>query len=1442
MSNNLPTSRLTTNLAFAVGGGNDRIILQNNVTSALTISANNTPLVTYGTDAGAPRVTYQTALSALNGLYASKIDSVSAGDNVVLFNNLTGTPGSYDASNTNTWPVPALAIAPKITNLIQIGNQESKFVVGENNTVKPVPVGDGVNLFGNVRVPYQLYASNIDTDPTISSSNNTLRIGCGIGTGAVRLGSSATETTVATKVTLQGQLVLNKGITSVNSSAQAFNASYLTVNTNGLSAYGAGLKVNVKNNALSTITYGVGASATDFETNQNPGFRFRTFDTDGSGYVTGTVDLPIFAGVNAQVVLDRTDQTISGTKTFSNDLNVSADLKAQGASLTVGQRLVVAGTAQMNAGIVSNGPVSVNTTGAAGALTRNIYTSGALAVAGNTSIGGMLQVGGPLYADGGLAVTGNAVVAGNLSCNVLTALSNKDSVSAVDAAAALVVQGGASIGARLNVGNKLHVGGNLVVAGNAAFEGPAVQVKRNLSVDGTLKVGESGALRVESQAGARVDRTLTVGGKSTFEDGLLVASGATVFNNTLDVTSTATFDSDVQVGGKLTVGQNSEGLKRDMTVYGNLTIVGGTLVNLNGGAGGSSLGATAVSGDVTVERNLTVSGNAMFKGEKVQVDGLLSLKKVGGNALDVAGNALVKGNLTVNQNLLVNGALAVKGNANFVDGVLAVKGNAYVTRNMTVTGPLLSVRDLQAHSASVAGNLTVANAALFSSGLTVNQNLLINSQLAVNTNGIGPVADTAALYVVGTTSAFDTNSAGARGDVFVVAGGSGRLNTAENNAALSLQLVDPDTLLAQSNGFPNVQAMAGSVAGPTYTGATLALNARGGVVGVGDFSQKPGGRPDAAYALEVAGKAHVMGRLSVHGNSNFSDTVYMTSSVEARDGLTVKGGAVNIQGNVTVDKQLKTNQLTVAGATAVSGPLTVSANSTFNGLVTAASGLSVTAGSLDIRSGADMKVSGAATFDGGVNINSGSSLTVKNGASLLVQGGGRAVFGSDVTVGKNLTVTGEHAVQGNLSVTQNAVFSGSSLTVGGAANLQGRLTVTGGNMSVSGNVGVSGNLSVSGSHTVGGFFAVGRDLTVQRNLEVTGNVSAVGLRVDGVATFGSDLIVDRNLTVAGNASFSNLSLENGGTVTVNKLINVNSNIVVSGGANVSVDGNLTVSRALVLNSSTASLTVQGPSTLTGSLVVGRNVDVRGQATLSGGLQVGNVGTNSYLNVSPAGVVDVYCGSNVPVFHVDTTGAAVKGNLAVTGIFKQSGGQSVLSNVQVLNVMNVQGAAVFQNSLQVNQHLNVNGNANVLVNGVFSVLGNVQFQGDVCKFDGSQCCDNGSDRRIKQNIQDAEVDACLESLRQIRLRTFQYTEDYAVHFHTGSGTQLGCIADELILTHPESVVVRPSFSIGASRTLENFMTINLGRQLYELIGSVQNLHRRLVDLQSAVDSQQQPHAS
>ena len=259
----------------------------------------------------------------------------------------------------------------------------------------------------------------------------------------------------------------------------------------------------------------------------------------------------------------------------------------------------------------------------------------------------------------------------------------------------------------------------------------------------------------------------------------------------------------------------------------------------------------------------------------------------------------------------------------------------------------------------------------------------------------------------------------------------------------------------------------------------------------------------------TATSANFSGNVTVGGILKYEDVVNVDSVgiATARSGLRVTAGGLDVVGLATFNDGVAT--IDVIGHTELDD-LNVSGVTTFVGIVTASSGLRVTAGGLDVV--------GIATFNDGVsNIDVIGHTELDNlnvsGVSTFV---GIVTSQDKVFVGTDLSVAGDARIVGVLTVgsssitldgDNNTINVGSSVEVNNSGFTVGTSTITSTEIRVD-NV-------IVGVLTAGVFIA---ETTTVTDVAVTGVITATGLRADFSTISGPTETDTLNVTGVGTIS------------------------------------------------------------------------------------------------------------------------------------------------------------------------------------------------------------------------------------------------------------------------------------------------------------------------------------
>ena len=331
--------------------------------------------------------------------------------------------------------------------------------------------------------------------------------------------------------------------------------------------------------------------------------------------------------------------TIGGTLGVTNATTLSSTLDVT-SNTTIGGTLDVTNATNITNTLGVTGVTSI-TNNSVATTTGSYSGNGALRVTGGASIGNNLVV------SGDVRLYGNSVIDGTVSyASIQTYAENvrfndtADAVSASNNVASVFTAGGLAVSKKAYIGDDLNVGN-----GNFTVDGPT----GNTLIVGTLGVTAATNVSTITASGiADLQSTVTIGGNlaigsnkfnvnssngNTDIDGSLDILGATVIDDTLNVTQGVDFDSTLNVDGTTTLNdaltQNSTSLFKD-----NVVIRGATkTLKLQNGNSQDKITLESTTGHVTMAGNLVTSGTGAFTDAVTM-----------GNTLDVTGQ--ITGNLT----------------------------------------------------------------------------------------------------------------------------------------------------------------------------------------------------------------------------------------------------------------------------------------------------------------------------------------------------------------------------------------------------------------------------------------------------------------------------------------------------------------------------------------------------------------------------------------------------------------------------------------------------------------------------------------------------------------------------------------------------------------------------------------------------------------------------
>lgn len=186
-----------------------------------------------------------------------------------------------------------------------------------------------------------------------------------------------------------------------------------------------------------------------------------------------------------------------------------------------------------------------------------------------------------------------------------------------------------------------------------------------------------------------------------------------------------------------------------------------------------------------------------------------------------------------------------------------------------------------------------------------------------------------------------------------------------------------------------------------------------------------------------------------------------------------------------------------------------------------------------------------------------------------------------------------------------------------------------------------------------------------------------------------------------------------------------------------------------------------------------------------------------------------------------------------------------TGLDVINALSVGGAlAITRNSpfstdgiIETTSVINSDqfGNGALVVRGGAYIAKNVYIAQDITVVGNAYKTGGGSwssisDKRVKDNIKDVDINKCIESINNISIKTYDFKQDYLEQFKLESRQQIGVIADELELTHPHLVKKLENGPLG----LEDFKTVNMSETQFEAIACIKYLIEQNKELRNEVE--------
>lgn len=218
---------------------------------------------------------------------------------------------------------------------------------------------------------------------------------------------------------------------------------------------------------------------------------------------------------------------------------------------------------------------------------------------------------------------------------------------------------------------------------------------------------------------------------------------------------------------------------------------------------------------------------------------------------------------------------------------------------------------------------------------------------------------------------------------------------------------------------------------------------------------------------------------------------------------------------------------------------------------------------------------------------------------------------------------------------------------------------------------------------------------------------------------------------------------------------------------------------------------------------------------------GVTGSSMYIvdNFNPALSISSYDISGVKDNYLtfDTASQAIKFNKTVNFTGGVANFQGPINAFNAVNFFT--GPVAFNSIMTINSTVNSNqyGNGALIVQGGLYTAKDLYVLGNAFK-PGSQVWTVISDKRVKEEIEDVDIQKCIDSIQNFKIKNYKFRDEYRNLFNLPDKQQIGVIADDVYETHPDMVNLTSIQQLG----IEDFKTINMGDQIYEIIACLQFL--------------------
>lgn len=1191
--------------------------------------------------------------------------------------------GTLTLSNANTYA----GVATVSAGTVSVTN-----AAGLGATTAGTTVASGATLsINNVALGAEALTIN---GAGVGGNGALIGSGTAASSGTVAMGSASTIGTAASGDTLSLLGVVSGGFALTKVGAGTLVSSAANTYT-GATLINAGTLAVTTNNALGTT-----AGGTTIASGATLDLRNVTYSTAEALTVNGGTILAsagtsslagnIALGANSTVNVTGTQLTLSGVTsgaTFGINKQSAGTLVLAGANTYTGATSVSGGTLRLNAAnrIADTSAVTV-ASGATFDMNNFSDTVGSLAGAGNVTLGsGTLTAGGngasTTYSGvasgtGGLTKTG----AGVMTLSGANTYTGATTVSA----GTLRASGGNAIadtsqvtlantaGASLDLTSGETIGnlsGGGTTGGNVTLNANTLTVNQAGNTTYAGVMSGTGGL-VKNGAGAlTLSGANSYGGQTLINAGTLAAGANNVFGNSTNL---------VVNGGTLSLATRSDTVAGVQLLAGSITGTSGVLTSTSDYDLQSGTVTAALSGTVALNKStggtVLLSGANAYTGATNINAGTLRLGAAARIA-DTSATTVASGaTFDLNNFAETVGSIAGSGTITLGSGTLTAGGNGSST---TYSGAISGTGGL---TKAGAGVLTLNGANTYTGATTINGGTL-------RVSGGNAIADASQVALANTAGAsLDLTSDEAIGNL--TGGGATGGNITLNGNTLTVNAAAGTTysgILSGSGGVTKQGVASLTLSGlNTYTGATTVTN---GTLALGANNVLANGTQVVVNGgtLALTNRSDTVAGVQLQSGSITGTTGVLTSTTDfdLQSGTVtgVLGGAVALNKS-TGGTVLLSGANTYTGATNINtGTLRLGAASR----IADASAVTVASGALfDLNSFSETV--GSVAGGGDITLGSATLTTGGNGASTTYSGAISGTGALTKTGAGVMTLSGANTYSGATTISAgtlrasggNAIGDASQVTLANVANASLDLT----------NAEAIGNLG--GGGTTGGRVTLnGNTLTVNESgattysgvMSGTGGLTKEGagvLTLAGVNTFtGPVTISGGSVALSGGSALADAGAValNGGSLLVSSAETIGS---LSGalGTTLTLGAGLTFGDA---TNTTVASTIGGTGTLTkrgtGTVVLNGANTYSGATNINAGVLVASnstaLGTTAAGTTVANGAQLQIAGVNVGAEAVTLNGIGPTGNGSLTGLGTASlGGPITLASSSTIGVPNV----------------------------------------------------------------------------------------------------------------------------------------------------------------------------